>query len=97
MADGFLSTNELAERWNLRYGILARWRQHGTGPAFLKFGKVIRYRLEDIIEYEQRTMHRLPDANNATPDANNSLTEAAEDLPRLTIQDVVAALRFNAC
>lgn len=96
MADGFLSTNELAERWNLRYGTLSRWRQYGTGPAFLKFGKVVRYRLEDVIEYEQRTMHRPPDANNATPDARNSLTEAAGDLPRLTIQDVVAALRFNA-
>ena len=63
MAESFLSPKELAERWNLRYGTLARWRHDGTGPSFMKFGKCVRYRLEDVIEYEQRATRKSPATN----------------------------------
>ncbi|MBI5660120.1 MAG: hypothetical protein HZC43_11375 [Nitrosomonadales bacterium] len=80
--------SSIAPQWAmvLRLTLLASGREHRKGE-----------KARNIIEYGQRTMHRPPDANNATPDANNSLTGAAENLPRLTIQDIVAALRFNAC
>ena len=92
VADSFLSTNELAERWNLSAKTLERWRQCGTGPAFLKFGKAVRYRIEDVIEYERCSL-KIPAApNRAQLDAGKSTAEACEPAPRLTVRDVVAKL-----
>jgi hypothetical protein len=92
MADGFLSTNDLAKRWNLRPKSLIRWRQRGSGPAFLKFGRAVRYRIEDVIEYEQRSLHIPPTANRAEVAPGEPTTDAGEPPPRLTIKDVVAEL-----
>lgn len=94
-ADGFLSTNDLAKRWNLRSGTLSRWRQYGTGPAFLKFGKTVRYRIEDVIEYEQRSLKSPPTSNRAEVTVEESTTEPDNVVPRLTIKDVVAGLRLG--
>jgi hypothetical protein len=95
MADGFLSTNDLAKRWNLRAGTLSRWRQYGTGPTFLKFGKTIRYRVEDVIEYEQRSLKTLPISDHAQAAVAEPVAEPSELAPRLTIKDVVAGLRLG--
>ncbi len=95
MADGFLSTNDLAKRWNLRPGSLSRWRQHGTGPAFLKFGKTVRYRIEDVIEYEQRLLQIPSTANCAEVAPGEPTTDAGEPPPRLTIKDVIAELALG--
>ena len=96
MADGFLSTNDLAKRWNLRSGTLSRWRQYGTGPAFLKFGKVVRYRIEDVIEYEQRSLQIPPSTERAEVATGEPTVEAGEPSPRLTIKDVVAEIGLGA-
>jgi hypothetical protein len=94
-ADGFLSTNDLAKRWNLRSGTLSRWRQYGTGPAFLKFGKTVRYRIEDVIEYEQRSRKSPLSSNRAGVTVEEPTTEPDNVVPRLTIKDVVAGLHFG--
>jgi hypothetical protein len=96
MADGFLSTNDLAKRWNLRSGTLSRWRQYGTGPAFLKFGKTVRYRIEDVIEYEQHSLQTPPSTNRAEVTNGKPAAEPGELTPRLTIKDVVAELCLGA-
>lgn len=95
MTDGFLSTNDLAKRWNLRPGTLGRWRQHGTGPAFLKFGRAVRYRIGDVIEYEQRSLQIPPTANRVEVVPGEPATDAGEPHPRLTIKDVVAELALG--
>jgi DNA-binding transcriptional MerR regulator len=43
---------ELARRWRLSPRTLERWRRRGTGPAFLKVGGRVVYRLADIEVYE---------------------------------------------
>jgi hypothetical protein len=43
---------ELAERWNCSTGWLANSRSARTGPAFLKLGTRVVYRVEDIEAYE---------------------------------------------
>lgn len=52
-----LTTEELAKRWGLSANRLRQWRVAGTGPNFLKLGDgpkaPVRYRLEDIVEYER--------------------------------------------
>jgi hypothetical protein len=96
MADGFLSTNDLAKRWNLRPGTLGRWRQRGTGPAFLKFGKAVRYRIEDVIEYERRSLQIPSPTTPAEVAIVDTACRPSQLAPRLTIKDVVAGLHLRA-
>lgn len=43
---------DLARRWCLSPRTLERWRWLRTGPAYLKVGGRVAYRLEDIETYE---------------------------------------------
>lgn len=47
-----LTTNELAERWGLHPGTLENWRSLGGGPKFLKIGRKVVYRIEEIEKFE---------------------------------------------
>ena len=51
--DRHLTTRELAARWRLSLRTLERWRAEGYGPAWLTIGGSIRYRLEDVLAYEE--------------------------------------------
>jgi len=56
-----LSSKWLARRWSISHRTLERWRHDGTGPAFLKIGGRIVYRLEDIQVFEKdRVRHPVP-------------------------------------
>lgn len=45
---------DLARRWKTSLRTLQRWRAQGTGPAYILIGGAIRYRLADIVAFEQR-------------------------------------------
>ena len=47
-----LTQKALARRWCLSPRTLERWRWLGQGPAFLKLGGRVAYRLEDIEAFE---------------------------------------------
>jgi hypothetical protein len=47
-----LTSAELAERWGCSTGWLANMRSVGVGPPFLKLGSNVRYRVPDVIAYE---------------------------------------------
>ena len=51
-----LNQIELAERWNISKRTLERWRWIGEGPAYLKIGGRVVYRLEDIERYEAENL-----------------------------------------
>jgi predicted site-specific integrase-resolvase len=53
MSDTFLNQSRLANRWHLSPRTLERWRWKGEGPAYLKLGGRVVYRIEDILAYEQ--------------------------------------------
>ena len=58
-----LSEKLLARRWGLSHRTLERWRHDENGPAYLKIGGRIVYRLSDIEAYEavqQRNVIVLP-------------------------------------
>jgi len=57
----------LADRWGISHRTLERWRWIGEGPAYLKIGGRVVYRLEDIEAYE-REQRRLG-ATAETPNA----------------------------
>ena len=47
-----LSEKLLARRWGLSHRTLERWRHDAHGPAYLKVGGRVIYRIEDIEAYE---------------------------------------------
>lgn len=49
-----LRERELAARWKLSTRTLQRWRNDGSGPAYILIGGAIRYRMEDILDFEDR-------------------------------------------
>jgi excisionase family DNA binding protein len=49
-----LTTPEAADYLGLKSGTLEIWRWSGKGPKFLKLGRAIRYRLEDLEEFMDR-------------------------------------------
>ncbi|MFF0531160.1 helix-turn-helix domain-containing protein [Nocardia amikacinitolerans] len=56
MVDSFsswLTTNEVASRLKIPPKTLANWASLGKGPRFARIGRHRRYRLEDLIAWEQ--------------------------------------------
>ena len=50
--DRWLSRQELADRYGVPVKTPAQWASKGTGPRYAKFGKHVRYRLSDVIDWE---------------------------------------------
>ncbi|MDN4489243.1 DNA-binding protein [Demequina sp. SYSU T00068] len=48
----FLTPVQLAARWQVDATVLANWRYQRRGPAFVKIGSLVRYRLDAIQAYE---------------------------------------------
>ena len=47
-----LTQTDLARRWRLSPRTLERWRWLEQGPAYLKVGNHVVYRIEDVEAYE---------------------------------------------
>lgn len=47
-----LNEIELSRRWGISHRTLQRWRWLKQGPAYLKVGGAIRYRIEDVEAFE---------------------------------------------
>jgi hypothetical protein len=47
-----LNQNDLAARWRLSPRTLERWRWLKLGPAYIKAGGRVVYRLDDVLAYE---------------------------------------------
>jgi predicted site-specific integrase-resolvase len=47
---------ELARRWTLSHRTLERWRSDNKGPAFMRIGGRIIYRLDDVARYERENL-----------------------------------------
>ena len=52
MSEQFLNQVRLADRWQISPRTLERWRWAGEGPAFVKIGGRVVYRIADIEAYE---------------------------------------------
>jgi predicted DNA-binding transcriptional regulator AlpA len=51
-----LTDIEVAARLGVSRFTVRSWRLKGFGPRFLKMGRAVRYRPEDVREYEQRVL-----------------------------------------
>lgn len=52
----WLSRKDLAERLGIPVKTPAEWAWKKTGPRYARFGKHVRYRLTDVIEWEESMM-----------------------------------------
>jgi hypothetical protein len=50
--DTWISRQELADRYAVPLKTAAEWASKGTGPRYAKFGRHVRYRLADVIDWE---------------------------------------------
>lgn len=59
-----LTPEQLAERWQVATGTLENQRVRKEGPPYIKLGggrsAPVRYRLADVIEYENNNTKELP-------------------------------------
>jgi hypothetical protein len=61
VAQVMLTTKQLAERWGVSAGALANDRFLGRSPVpYVKIGERVRYRLEDVLEFEAGARHIDP-------------------------------------
>jgi hypothetical protein len=49
-----LRERDLAERWKVSPRTLQRWRAERYGPAFIRIGGSIRYRMSEVLAFEER-------------------------------------------
>jgi Helix-turn-helix domain len=61
-----LNQIELSRRWSISPRTLERWRWLGRGPAHLKIGGRVLYRLEDIEAFEATQLRQR--ASRGTPE-----------------------------
>ncbi|WP_030171803.1 MULTISPECIES: helix-turn-helix domain-containing protein [Actinomycetes] len=52
-SDHWLTRVELAGRLKLPPKTLAEWASKGAGPRFAKIGRFCRYKLSDVIDWEE--------------------------------------------
>lgn len=48
-----LTTRELSRRYGISVGTVQNWRSQGRGPTYVKLGRSVRYRVEDIEAFVQ--------------------------------------------
>lgn len=53
MSTRFLTESEVSERTRISLATLRRWRLENRGPKYSKFGSLVRYGEEDLVEWEQ--------------------------------------------
>jgi excisionase family DNA binding protein len=52
MTERLLTIHEVAERLNVPAQTIYGWNSRGTGPKYMKLGRHARWRLVDVIEWE---------------------------------------------
>ena len=57
MNEQLMTQEELAFRWKISEATLERDRSLKQGGRYLKIGGLIRYRPQDVLEYEEACMH----------------------------------------
>jgi hypothetical protein len=64
-----LTQLDLARRWRVSPRTLERWRWLGQGPAYLKLGAVVTYRLKDVEAFEAAQLRESTASSSPAPSA----------------------------
>jgi predicted DNA-binding transcriptional regulator AlpA len=57
MNERHLSIPDLAERERVSIETIYTWNSRGGGPRYLKIGRHVRYRLADVVAWEEARAH----------------------------------------
>ena len=57
MENTLLTPSQLAKRWVIKPETLGQWRWNGKGPQFMKIGRRVLYRLEDVEIFEKQKIY----------------------------------------
>jgi predicted DNA-binding transcriptional regulator AlpA len=52
MSEKHLSIADLAEREGVPMATVFQWNSRGTGPRYMKIGRHVRYKLADVVAWE---------------------------------------------
>lgn len=52
----WLTRPEVAKRLRVAPATMAEWAMKGIGPRYARFGKYARYRLADVIDWEEKQL-----------------------------------------
>ena len=77
----WLSRRELADRYGLPIKTLAQWASKGSGPRYARMGRHVRYRLSDIIEWEEKRLDDDLRAAAQPGDLTKHAVDQAADTP----------------
>lgn len=58
MNQELITPDVLATRWDIKRETLSQWRWNGRGPQFLKLGRKVLYRIQDIEAFETNNLRR---------------------------------------
>lgn len=64
MTEQLMTQEEVAFRWKVSEATLERDRSLKQGVRYLKIGGLIRYRLQDVLNYEDTCVHEPKGKNN---------------------------------
>jgi excisionase family DNA binding protein len=62
-----LTDLEVAERLGVSRFTVRSWRLKGVGPRFLKMGRAVRYRSQDVDEYERQALVETQASHDHSP------------------------------
>jgi DNA-binding XRE family transcriptional regulator len=62
-SEQLMTQEELAFRWQISEATLERERSMKRGCQYLKIGGLIRYKIQDVFEYENACTHKPKDDN----------------------------------
>jgi excisionase family DNA binding protein len=62
-----LTDIEVAERLGVSRFTVRSWRLKGVGPRFLKMGRAVRYRSQDVDEYERQALVETQASHDHSP------------------------------
>ena len=62
-----LNVYDLSKCWRVDPKTLNHWRQRGAGPIFLKIGRRIMYRKEDVEAFEEANLRQITNKHMGKP------------------------------
>lgn len=77
----FLTSNQLARRWNINSSTVRQWRWFKKGPQFQKIEGSILYRLEVIERFENELIRAHTTADGKMPTESIAQLIAEENKP----------------
>lgn len=70
MSEQLMTQEELAFRWKISEATLERDRSLKQGCRYLKIGGLIRYKMQDVLEYEDACAHEPRATENKIKERN---------------------------